>query len=68
MAEDPEIVDVFNTITIQYGPDTMLAVKLKLDPDLTINQAIEHINRLEVKLKERIPKLKWCFIEPDVAD
>ena len=20
------------------------------------------------KLKERIPKLKWCFVEPDVAD
>ena len=46
----------------------MLAVKLKLDPELTINDAIEHINDLERNLKARIPKLKWCFVEPDVSD
>ena len=65
---DPDIIGIFNTITIQFGPDTMLAVKLKLDPGLSINEAIEHINDLERNLKERIPKLKWCFVEPDVTD
>ncbi len=39
-----------------------------LNPDLNINEAVAHINALERKLKERIPKLKWCFVEPDVAD
>jgi len=65
---DPDIIMVFNTITIQFGPDTMLAVKVKMDPDLTINEAIEYTNDLERNLKERIPKLKWCFVEPDVTD
>lgn len=31
-------------------------------------EAIEHINDLERNLKARIPKLKWCFVEPDVTD
>ena len=68
LLEDPDIEQVFNTITIQFGPDTMLAVKIKMNPNLTITEAIEHINDLERNLKARIPKLTWCFVEPDVAD
>ena len=68
IAEDPDVLEVFHTITIQYGPDTMLAVKLRMHPELTINEAVTHINDLERNLKARIPKLKWCFVEPDVAD
>lgn len=68
ISDQEGIEHVFNTITIQFGPDTMLAVKVKLSPDLNINEAVAHINALERKLKERIPKLKWCFVEPDVAD
>jgi len=59
---------VFNTITLQLGPDTMLAAKLKMNSELTIEEAVASINALERKLKARIPKLKWCFIEPDVKD
>lgn len=47
---------------------TMLAVKVKMRGDLNINDAVENINALERKLKERIPKLKWCFVEPDITD
>lgn len=68
ISDQKGIEHVFNTITIQFGPDTMLAVKVKMNPDLNINEAVAHINALERKLKERIPKLKWCFVEPDVAD
>ena len=63
-----EVVRVFNTITIQFGPDTMLAAKIKLREGMTIDVAVESINALERELKQRIPKLKWCFIEPDVID
>jgi divalent metal cation (Fe/Co/Zn/Cd) transporter len=59
---------VFNTITIQFGPDTMLAAKVKLQPDLNVEEAVRAINSLERELKARVPNLKWCFIEPDVAD
>lgn len=68
LAEHPEIEKIFNTITIQFGPDTMLAVKIKMNPELSINEAVAHINELERNLKARIPKLKWCFVEPDVTD
>ena len=68
ISDQKGIEGVFNTITIQFGPDTMLAVKVKMNPGLNINEAIAHINALERELKARIPKLKWCFVEPDVAD
>lgn len=58
----------FNIITIQFGPDTMLAAKVKLDATMSINEAVASINALERELKARIAKLRWCFIEPDIAD
>ena len=58
----------FNIITIQFGPDTMLAAKVKVTPGVSIERAIADINALERTLKERIPKLAWCFVEPDVED
>lgn len=59
---------VFNIITIQFGPDTMLAAKVKMTPGRDIESAVKDINALERTLKERIPKLAWCFVEPDVED
>jgi hypothetical protein len=46
----------------------MLAAKIKMREGMTIDAAVASINALERELKERIPKLKWCFIEPDVTD
>ncbi len=66
--DQPGIQHAFNTITIQFGPDTMLAAKIRLAPEASVATAIENINALERELKERIPKLTWCFIEPDVTD
>jgi len=63
-----DIVCVLNTITIQFGPDTMLAAKIKMRGDMTIDAAVASINALERELKERVPNLKWGFIEPDIAD
>lgn len=68
ICEQDGIECVFHSITMQFGPDTMLAVKVKMNPDLNINEAVANINELERKLKARIPKLKWCFVEPDVVD
>ena len=68
IAEQDSIEHVFNTITVQYGPDTMLAAKIKLKSGITIDAAVRDINELERKLKARIPNLKWLFIEPDITD
>ncbi len=68
IAEQDGIEFVFNTITMQFGPDTMLAAKIKMRSDMTIGEAVDSINALERELKARVPKLKWCFIEPDTVD
>jgi len=68
IAQEPDIEKVFNTITMQFGPDTMLAAKIKMRSGLDIDAAVLSINALERRLKEEIPNLQWCFIEPDVVD
>ncbi len=68
IGEEPDIEKVLNTITIQFGPDTMLAVKIKMRSGMDIDTAVRSINALERKLKEKISKLKWCFVEPDITD
>lgn len=66
--EQESIEFCFKTITMQFGPDTMLAAKIRIQSGRSIDEAVASINALERELKARIPKLKWCFIEPDVED
>ena len=68
IADQDGIENVFNTITIQFGPDTMLAAKIKMRAGMNLDEAVDRINALERELKARIPKLRWCFIEPDNED
>ena len=46
----------------------MLASKVKLRSNLSIQQAIEVINQSEKQIKQQIPEIKWIFIEPDIED
>ncbi len=66
--QEESIQQLFNVITIQFGSKVMLAAKIKLKNDLPMNAAIEKINTLEEKLKQELPSIGWCFIEPDVKD
>jgi cation diffusion facilitator family transporter len=67
--DEQEAIELcFNTITVQFGPDTMLAAKIKMRPGQSLDEVVASINALERDLKARVPNLKWCFIEPDVAD
>lgn len=68
ISEDRAIESVFNTITMQFGPDTMLAAKIEMSPTTDLKTALTHINLLERRLKDQIPGLKWCFMEPDFTD
>ena len=68
IAESDDIQRVYNVITMQFGPDTMLAAKIRMRPEMTVHEAAKSINKLERKLKKRIPNLEWCFIEPDITD
>ncbi|MDH4107756.1 MAG: cation diffusion facilitator family transporter [Gammaproteobacteria bacterium] len=66
--ETPEIERVFKTITMQFGPDTMLAAKIQLRPEVSLADAVAIINGLERRLKDEVAGLRWCFVEPDVSD
>jgi cation diffusion facilitator family transporter len=68
IAEQEDVQEVLNAITMQFGPDTVLAAKIRLTPGISIDSAVADINELERQLKEKVPGLKWCFIEPDVTD
>lgn len=68
ISEQNDIEEVFNAITMQFGPDTVLAAKIRLKSGIDIDTAVAEINHLERQLKEKVPGLKWCFIEPDTTD
>ena len=65
---DGNIQNVLNTLTMQIGPNVMLAAKIKMKPGLKVDDAARAINKLETELKATFPEIKWSFIEPDVAD
>lgn len=65
---DPAIDKLLNAITLQLGPQVMLAAKVKMKDGISIEQAVAHINSLERRIKQAFPEVAWCFVEPDVAD
>jgi cation diffusion facilitator family transporter len=68
IAADPNIDALLNAITLQLGPDVMLALKVRMKPGISIEMAVEHINALERRIKTKFPEVAWCFVEPDVSD
>jgi len=65
---DPAIEELLNTITLQMGPKVLLAAKVKMQAGLSIEDAVAHLNELEVEIKQLHPEVGWCFVEPDVTD
>lgn len=67
IADDRDIDEVFNIITMQMGSQVMLAAKIKMQNHITVNEACKKINALEVRLRKEFPEIGWCFIEPDIC-
>lgn len=61
----PEIERVLNMITIQMGPDVMVAIKAKMRSVSSADMLISHINTCEFEIKRAVPSVKWMFFEPD---
>ena len=67
--DDPCIEKVLRCLTLQQGPgEIMVAMKLKMKDDLTGKEMVDAINKFEVRLQERMPEIKWSFVEPDHTD
>lgn len=63
--QNPKVEKVFNLITVQFGDNTMVAVKAKLKNAKTIDEISENINICEQEIKTNLPSVKWIFFEPD---
>jgi cation diffusion facilitator family transporter len=64
----PDVECVFNLITLQLGPDIMVATKAQMRGDLSGRELIEAINRVEKAMKAQFPEIRWSFFEPDIED
>jgi cation diffusion facilitator family transporter len=64
----PEVARVYNVITLQLGPDVMVAVKAEMRPGVPGGDVVRSINAVERDLRARFPEIRWSFFEPDVAD
>jgi cation diffusion facilitator family transporter len=64
----PEVAEVLNLITLQMGPDVMVAVKARMAPTADNLRLIDAINTVEREMKASFAEVRWSFFEPDVAD
>jgi len=64
----PEIGELYSLLTMQFGPDAMVAVKARMLGTGSERELIEAINRVERAFRERFPTTAWLFFEPDVQD
>jgi cation diffusion facilitator family transporter len=61
----PEIERVLNVITLQLGPQIMVAVKARMAGTGSVDLLIRNINACESALKRGLPDIRWVFFEPD---
>jgi divalent metal cation (Fe/Co/Zn/Cd) transporter len=67
--DDPNVDKVLRLLTVQQGPgEIVVAMKLKFRQGLETNQLVDAINTFERTLKQRVPEVRWSFIEPDHID
>jgi len=63
-----EIAEVYRLITLQLGPDVMVAIKARMQGTASGDELIAAINAVERDLKARFAQVRWSFFEPDIAD
>jgi cation diffusion facilitator family transporter len=66
--ERPEIEEVFSLLTMQFGPDAMVAVKARMVPTGSEQGLIDTINKVERDFRSHFQMTSWLFFEPDVED
>ncbi len=61
---DPAVARVGRLITVHFGPrPVVLNAELQFRPDLRAGELAEAVARIERRLKERHPELKYLFLE-----
>ncbi len=68
LARRPEVDEVYNLLTMQFGPDAMVAVKARMAPTGSETDLITAINEVEAAFRSEFTAVAWLFFEPDVKD
>lgn len=66
LKSQPEIESILNLITLQLGPQIMVAVKAKMNEVDSAGELIKNINHCEAELRKHNPAIQWVFFEPDI--
>lgn len=62
----PNVVRVTQLLTMHLGPDfVVLALKVAFEPSLTVASVERTINEIERRIREKQPRMKKIFVEPD---
>jgi cation diffusion facilitator family transporter len=64
----PEVAQLYNMLTQQLGSEVMVAVKARMTPQPSDIALVEAINRVEARLRQTFPQVRWIFFEPDIRD
>jgi len=68
LQDRPEVDKVYNLLSLQLGPDAMVAVKAKMCPTGSEDKLLNAINHVEQEFRKAFPVAKWLFFEPDNRD
>lgn len=64
----PEVLELYKLLTMQFGPDAMVAVKARMVRAGSDLDLVHGINTVEKEFRARFPTVTWLFFEPDVDD
>ena len=68
LTDAPEVIELYNLLTQQFGGEIMVAVKARMQPQGSEVALVEAINRVEAGFRLAFPEVSWLFFEPDVED
>lgn len=68
LRERPEVSELFSLLTMQFGPDAMVAVKARMVRTGSEVELVNAINAVERAFRQRFRQTAWLFFEPDVED
>ncbi len=68
LQNQPCVLRVLNLWAINHGNAVMLTIKAELKHDMTVIDAVNHINNMEKEIKQSHPRVRWIFFEIDNAD
>jgi hypothetical protein len=68
LAGRSEVEHLYNLLTLQFGPDVMVAVKARMAPQASDQALVQVINDVEAAFRARFTAVRWLFFEPDITD